>query len=163
MHSIALHSLTCGYWRFSICPLKYTPRLNEFAHDLRKSLGSVNASSLVWPMIHNHLVIPIFPSVDRKTHCALNCSTYGICHTSERSREARLQNYRHSKLVKSSSPICIQNGLITLVLNLIVPSYSSEEDSICRLNWTYVWMIIIAKKRNRLTILLVLLDSEGNF
>jgi hypothetical protein len=56
-----------------------------------------------------------FPSVDGKTHCALNCSTYSICHTSKRSREARLQNYRHSKLVKSSSPVCIQNGLITLV------------------------------------------------
>ncbi len=56
-----------------------------------------------------------FPSVDGKTHCALNCGTYSICHTSERPREPRLQNYRHCKLVKSSSPVCIQNGLITLV------------------------------------------------
>ncbi len=63
----------------------------------------------------NELVIGPFPSVDGKTHCALNCGTYSICHTSERPREARLQNYRHSKLVKSSSPVCIRNWLITLV------------------------------------------------
>ena len=56
-----------------------------------------------------------FPSVDGKTHCALNHGTYSICHTSKRPRGTRLQNYRHSKLVKSSSPVCIQIGLITLV------------------------------------------------
>jgi len=56
-----------------------------------------------------------FPSVDGKIHCALNHCTYSICHTSKRPRETRLQNYSHSKLVKSSSPVCIQIGLITLV------------------------------------------------
>ncbi len=56
-----------------------------------------------------------FPSVHGKTHCALNRGTYSICHSSNRPGETRLQNYRHCKLVKSSSPVCIQNGLITLV------------------------------------------------
>ena len=45
-----------------------------------------------------------FPSVDGKTHCALNHGTYSVCHTSKRPRETRLQNYTHSTLVKSSSP-----------------------------------------------------------
>ncbi len=34
---------------------------------------------------------------------------------SRRPRETRPQNYRHSKLVKSSRPVCTQIGLITLV------------------------------------------------
>ena len=58
-------------------------------------------------------LLRFFPPIDGKTHCALNHGTYSICHTSStRPKESRLQNYRHSKLVKSSSPVCIQVGLI---------------------------------------------------
>ena len=35
------------------------PRLDDIARDLSKALGRVNVSSRVWPMIHDHLVIPI--------------------------------------------------------------------------------------------------------
>ena len=45
MHVIPLHS--------------NIPRLGDIAHDLSKALGPVNVSSRVWPMIHDHLVIPI--------------------------------------------------------------------------------------------------------